>query len=69
VLQVFTDIKKTSDSGRREDLCSMVIGFGIPRKLIRLMKLCLNETCSRVGVGKNPSDTFPIKNSLKQANA
>jgi len=26
----------------------------------------LNETCSRVSVGKNVCDMFPIRNGLKQ---
>jgi hypothetical protein len=29
----------------------------------------LNETCSRVQVGKNLSDIFPIRNGLKQGDA
>ena len=39
--------------------------LGIPIKPVRLIKLCLNETYSRVQVGKNLSDMFPIRNSLK----
>jgi retron-type reverse transcriptase len=35
-------------------------------KLVRLVKMCLNETYSRVQVGKLLSDIFPIKNGLKQ---
>jgi hypothetical protein len=35
-------------------------------KLVRLVKMCLNETYSRVRVGKHLSDTFPIENGLKQ---
>jgi len=35
-------------------------------KLVRLIKLCLTETYSRVQVGKNLSDMFPITNGLKQ---
>ena len=30
--------------------------FGIPKKLARLIKMCLTETYSRVQVGKNLSD-------------
>ena len=33
-------------------------------KPVRLIKLCLNETRSRVQVGKNLSDMFPIRNGL-----
>jgi len=38
-------------------------------KLVRLIKICLNETHSRVQVGKNLSDMFPIRNGLKQVDA
>ena len=40
--------------------------FGIPMKLVKLIKLCLTEKYSRVRVGKNLSDIFPIRNGLKQ---
>ena len=36
------------------------------RQALRLIKVCLNETCSRVWVGKHLSDMFPIRNGLKQ---
>jgi hypothetical protein len=38
----------------------------IPKKLVRLIKICLNETYSKVSVGKLLSDKFPIQNGLKQ---
>jgi hypothetical protein len=66
VHQLFIDFKKAYDSVRREILYNFLIKFGIPRKLVRLIKLCLTETYSRVWVGKHLSDTFPIKNNLKQ---
>jgi hypothetical protein len=31
--------------------------------------MCLNETYSKVHVGKHLSDTFPIQNGLKQGDA
>ena len=37
---------------------------GIPTKLVRLIKMCLTETYSRVQVGKNLSDMFPIRIGL-----
>ena len=49
--------------------CKILIEFGIPRKLVRLIKRSLTETCSRVWVGKNGSDKFPIRNGLKQGDA
>ena len=45
---------------------NILIEFGFPKKLVRLVKMCLTETYSRVRVGKNLSDRFPIRNGLKQ---
>ena len=47
----------------------ILIEFGIPKKLVRLIKMCLAETYSKVRVGKNLSDMFPIRNGLKQGDA
>ena len=69
VLQLFIDFKKACDSVRREVLCNIITEFGICMKLVRLMKMCLNETYSRVRVGKNLSDMFPIMNGLKERDA
>ena len=62
VHKLFIDFEKAYDSVRREVLYNILIEFGIPRKLVRLIKMCLTETCSRVRVGKNLSDRFPIRN-------
>ena len=66
VHQLFIDFNKAYDSVRREVLYKILIEFGIPRKLVRLIKIGLTETYSRVLVGKNVSDRFPIRNVLKQ---
>jgi hypothetical protein len=69
VHRLFTDFKKACNSVRREDLYNILIEFGIPMKLVRLIKMCLNETYGRVWVGKHMSDTFHLKNDLKQGHA
>jgi len=69
VHQLLIDFKKAYDSVRREFLCNILIEFGIPMKLVRLIKMCLTETYSRVQVGENLSDMFPIRNGLKQGDA
>jgi len=69
VHQLFIDFKKAYDSVRREVLCNILIEFGIPMKLVRLIKMCLNETYGRVRVGKHLSDMFPISNDFKQGDA
>ena len=41
----------------------------VPKKLVRLIKMSLTETYSRVRVGKNVCDRFPISNGLRQGDA
>jgi hypothetical protein len=69
VHQLFEDFKKAYDSVRREVLYDILNEFGIPLKLVRLIKMCLNETYSRVRVGKHLSDRFRFKNGFKQEDA
>ena len=40
--------------------------FGIHMKLVRLIKLCLTESYSRVQIDKNMSDMFLTRNGVKQ---
>jgi len=46
-------------------LYNILIEYGILIKPVSLIKMCLNETYSRVRVGKHLSDMFPIKIGLK----
>jgi hypothetical protein len=69
VHQLFIDFRKAYDSVRREVLYSILIEFGIPRKLVGLIKMCLNETYSRACIVRNLFHEFPIQNGLKQGNA
>jgi len=57
---------KAYDSVRRKLLYNILNEFGIPVKLVRLIKMCLSETYSRVQISKHLSDMFPIMNGLKQ---
>ena len=56
VHQQLIDFKEAYDSVRKEVLYNILIEFGIPMKLVKLIKMCLTETYSRVRVGKNLSD-------------
>ncbi|KAJ4438870.1 hypothetical protein ANN_14823 [Periplaneta americana] len=50
VHQLFIDFKKAYDSVKREVLYDILIEFGIPKQLVRLIKMCLSETYSRVRI-------------------
>jgi hypothetical protein len=60
------DFQKARDSISRERVYNILTEFGILMKLLRLSKMCLNEMYSRVQVGKDFSDMFPISNGLKR---
>jgi len=66
VHQLFLDFKKAYNSVKREIFYNILIESGIPKKLVKLIKMYLNETCSRVCVGQHLSVTFSIMNGLKQ---
>jgi len=66
VLQLFIDFKKAYDLVRREVLYNILIEFGTPMKIVRLTKMCLTEKYSRVRIGKDLFDMFPIRNGMKQ---
>ena len=46
-------------------MCNILIEFGMSMTLVRLIKMCLTETYSRVWVGRHLSDMFTIKNGFK----
>jgi len=60
VPQLFIDFKKAYIQLRGR---SCII---ISLKLVRLIKICWNETYSRVRVGQHLSDISPVQNSLKK---
>ncbi|PSN38677.1 hypothetical protein C0J52_08897 [Blattella germanica] len=69
VRQLYVDFKKAYDSIKRGMLYSILMNFGIAKKLVRLIGMCLNGTKSSVRVGKQVSDIFEIHNGLKQGDA
>jgi hypothetical protein len=62
-------IRKVFDCVSREELQKCFIEFGIPTKLVWLVKICLSETCGKVHLDKCLLNTFPIQNGLKQGDS
>jgi hypothetical protein len=60
----YIDFQKAYDSVRREVLDNILVEFRVPMKLLRLIKMCLNETYSKVRISKHLSEGFPIQNGL-----
>jgi hypothetical protein len=54
------DFKKVYDLERREVLYNTLTEFGIPMKLVRLIKMCLNVMYSEVCTDKHLTDSFSI---------
>jgi hypothetical protein len=69
VRQLFVHIIEAYDSVGLEVSYNILIDLGIHRKLVRLIKMCRNETYSRDRIGKHMSDMFPIRKGLKQGEA
>jgi hypothetical protein len=66
--ELFIDFRNVYHSFRRKLSYNNLFEFGIPLKLVKLIKMCVNETCSRIRVGKNVSDMFPFLKGLKKGN-
>jgi hypothetical protein len=58
---LFIDFKKAHDSFRRKVFYNILLEFGVPIKVVRFIKICLNETYVKVCI--------PIQNGLQQGDA
>jgi sorting nexin-29 len=64
---LFVDFKQAYDSIDREILWTRT--FGIPRKLVRLVEICNQQTYCKVRFMGETSEAFECKTGLKQGNA
>ena len=63
--QLVTDFRRTHYSVGSEFLINILTEFGIPKEIVGLIKMYLNEAYNTVRVGKHLSDMVPIKNGWK----
>ena len=67
---LFIDYKQAYDSINREVLWDTLITFGIPAKIVKMIKLCMNKTRCKVRFNQhNISDEFEVKTGLRQGDA
>jgi len=65
----FVDFKQAYDSIVRNKLWAALEEFGIPKKLIDLIKACNTNTMCKVKFGNGTSDSFKVSTGLKQGDA
>ena len=61
VYQLFIDFEKAYHSIKRESLFHILIKFGAPKTLVRLIRTCLYGTQSKVRIGIYLSSIFLIE--------
>ena len=64
--QGFVDFKQAYDSIHRPSMWNIMAEFGIPVKLINLVKTCYRDSKSCVQVGKKKTECFDINSGLRQ---
>jgi len=65
----FVDFKQAYDSIVRNKLWLAIEEFGIPKKLIDLIKVCNTNTMCKLKFGNGTSDSFEVSTGLKQGDA
>lgn len=66
IWQLFVDIKMVDDNIHRKSLYNVMEDFGIPKKLVTLAKMCMEDTQYKIRVGHTISEAFEVSTGLKQ---
>jgi len=66
---LFVDFKQAYDSIDCEQLWTTLRNFGIPRKLVRLVKICNQQTYCKVCFMGETSEAFECETGLRQGDA
>jgi len=63
------DFKAAYDSVNRERLWKVMDQLGVPRKIIRMIRACLNGSKCKVKFGGKESEEFEVNTGLRQRDA
>ena len=63
---IFIDYTQAYDSIHRDSLWSILREFNIPEKIIRMIRLCYNNSKGMVRVGGELTDVFQVETGLRQ---
>jgi hypothetical protein len=66
---VFINFKKAYNSVRNVLLYSMVTELRIPKKLVRVVRMCFNKSWNRICTGERLSNGFYTQNGQEQGDA
>ncbi|XP_071653719.1 uncharacterized protein [Temnothorax longispinosus] len=66
LLQLFVDFKQAYDSIDRNMLYKILLDFGIPPKLVRLIRMTMLNTRCKVKINQELTDAFEVARGLKQ---
>lgn len=66
---LFVDYKQAYDSVNREVLWDTLTTFGIPAKIVKMIKLCMNKTKCKVRFNQHISEEFEVRTGLRQGDA
>jgi sorting nexin-29 len=69
IWQLFVDFKKAYDSIHQKSLYNIMDEVGIPKKLINLIKMCMENTQYQIRVDNTLSKAFEVNTGLKQGDA
>lgn len=61
IYHLFIDFRQAYDSVNRDKLLEIMLDFNIPPKLVRMVKMALRNTRSKVKIQRELTRDFPIK--------